>query len=142
MIDHDAHVIDLATTAWCWARLLTANEGVLSSKRERQAAGFEVGYSVDDGQVRIPTRSFRSAARLLVDSEVTLGLAGHDEDGRRWAVRATGTASLPVLAVDSLAACRSSHPAGAASADLGALLVTVDRLRGYYETPLVVPEPR
>jgi hypothetical protein len=134
--DVEGHVIDLATPAWCWARLLSTTEGVLSSLREKKARGVAVSYTVGHGQVLIPIASF-SAGRLLAGSAVTLGLSGRAEDGLRWVVRATGVPVLSVLAGDSLTASRNSHPARSSEPEgVDALLLRIDRLRGYRETPL------
>ncbi len=133
----DAHVIDLATPEWCWERLFTTTAGRLSSGLGRQPFSLPVGYSVENGEVLIPIGSTPGAAHLLGGIEVTLGLGGYTPGGLRWVVRATGVALLAVLGEDRLAAARNSHPAR--RVDLprpDALLLNVDRVRGYYETPL------
>jgi hypothetical protein len=140
--DLDARVIDLASAAWCWSHLRSSTEGVLSSAGGRKPADLAVTYVVDDGQILIPSGSFVDAARLLVGTEVSLGLSGRAE-GLRWVVRATGLALLSVLPGDSLTACRDRHPAqGTAFLSSDALLLRIDRLRGYFETSLDPGEPR
>jgi hypothetical protein len=133
----EGRVVDLATLDWCWMRLLSTSEGVLSSRGGRRPPSMAVGYTVDDGKVLIPIGTFSAAARLLAGTQATLGLAGHGEDGLRWVVRATGVALLSVMAADSLAACRNSHPArSSAPPGADALLLSIDRIRGYHESPL------
>jgi hypothetical protein len=137
--DPDARVIDIAAPARCWAHLRQTTEGVLSSRSARGSASLVVGYTVDDRQITIPIGSTDEAVHLLAGHEVTLSLTGHDDEGLRWVVRATGVAVLtpPALQTGTLAACRNSHPAhGAAARPKEALVVPVTRLRGYYQTPL------
>jgi hypothetical protein len=131
-----AHVTDLGTLEWCWARLLTTTEGVLFARRGLERANLSVHFRVEDGQVQIPIGPFPGAAHLLGGATVTLGLAGHADDGLRWVVRATGTALLSILETDSLTASRSSHPARRVEPQgPDALLLNVDRLRGYHQAP-------
>jgi hypothetical protein len=137
--DPDARIIDIAAPARCWAHLRHTTEGILSSRSTRGSTSLAVAYTVDDRQVTIPIGSYNEAAHLLAGREVTLGLTGHDDEGLRWVVRATGVAVLspPTLRSGTLAACRDSHPAhGAASRPNDVLLLPVTRLRGYYQTPL------
>lgn len=141
--DPDAHVIDLATPDWCWSRLLGTTVGVLSSRGARGPLSLPVTYTVDDGRVLIPIESFSETAHLFAGRVLSLGLAGHAQDGLCWVVRATGVAHLSLLAHGTLVACRSSHPAhGGAPHGSDALLLAVDRLRGYFETPLHPVEAR
>jgi hypothetical protein len=134
-----SRIIDLATPVWCWARLRRATEGTLSYRSARGAASLAVGYTLTDRQIVIPIAAYDGRAHLAIDTEVTLGLTGHDEDGLRWVVRASGIAGLAIASSGStgLAACRQSHPAhGAPSPANEALLLPIARLRGFYETSL------
>jgi hypothetical protein len=135
----EARVIDLADPGWCWLQLRNTALGVLSTRSRRSPLDMDVAYTVVGDEILIPIPWDSEALHLLAGRDVTLSLTGRDEDSLRWVVRATGNAEFAMvpLASDTVAQCRSSHPAhGATSESTDTMVLTVDRLRGYHETPL------
>lgn len=134
-----ARVIDLADLDWCWSQLRRTTRGVLSARSPRRTLDLDVTYTVEGQDLLIPVVWNREVLHLLAGCEVALGLAGREPDGLRWVVRVTGVAALSLVpsAARTYAASRRSHPAlGRDSRPSSALLLPVERLRGYHETPL------
>jgi hypothetical protein len=134
-----ARVIHLADPGWCWTRLRSTALGVLSSQSPAPPVAEDVTYTVVGGEIVVPVPWDSEALHLLAGHEVTLGLSGRGEDGLRWVLRASGVAEFAMVRSSpvTLEDCRSSHPAhGPAFASTDTMLVAVDRLRGYHETPL------
>jgi hypothetical protein len=132
-----ARVIDLADLDWCWSQLRSTTHGVLSSRG--RAVSLDVTYTMEEANLLIPVAWDHEVLHLLAGCEVALGLSGREPDGLRWVVRVTGVAALSLVpsSAGTYAAARRSHPAlGVASQPSSALLLPVDRLRGYHETPL------
>lgn len=134
-----ARVIDLADLDWCWSQLRSTTRGVLSSRSPRRPVNLDVTFTVADRNILIPVTWDQEVLHLIAGWEVALGLAGAEPDGLRWVVRVTGVADASLVPAGSgtYFASRRSHPAlGVASRPSSALLLPVDRLRGYHETPL------
>jgi hypothetical protein len=137
--ERGARVIDLADLDWCWSQLRSTTHGVLSSRSPRKAVSLDVSYVVEGQNLVIPVAWDHEVLHLLAGCEVALGLSGREPDGLRWVVRVTGVAALSLVPSSSgtYAASRRSHPAlGVDSQPSSALLLPVERLRGYHETPL------
>ena len=75
---------------WCWSRLATAREAILSFSSSGRPMTLPVAYAVDRQRVIIAMASGSIAGWRADGSKVTLEIAGADQDSGRWFVRATG----------------------------------------------------
>ncbi|WP_375431852.1 hypothetical protein [uncultured Friedmanniella sp.] len=133
----DVHVIDIGAPGWCWSRLGTTGEGILSYDGPRGRQSLAVPYTVTGRQIAIPLASFNDAGWLAAGNETRLEVSSRPGT-QRWVVRATGMAERDPAEPDRLAYSRYVHPAnnpGSNSAALSRRLVLVaPRVRGFYET--------
>jgi hypothetical protein len=89
-LHQSAHRVLEIDPHWCWSRLRSAREGILSFSSSGRPVHLAVAYAVDDGRVIIALAPIDVAGWRADGSRVSLEITGPDENRGRWLVRATG----------------------------------------------------
>jgi hypothetical protein len=75
---------------WCWSRLVSAREGILSFSSSGRPVTLAVAYAVDGRRVIIAMAPVDVAGWRADGSRVSLVITGPDQERGRWLVSATG----------------------------------------------------
>jgi hypothetical protein len=75
---------------WCWSRLMSTREGILSFSSSGRPVTLAVAYAVDDQRVIIAMAPVHVPGWRADGSRVSLEITGPDLDRGRWLIRASG----------------------------------------------------
>ncbi len=85
----DHRVLEL-DPLWCWTRLRSMKEGILSFASSGRPMTLPVAYAVDQQRVIVAMAPINVPGWRADGSRVSLLIVGPDELGGRWFVSATG----------------------------------------------------
>lgn len=137
----DPRLIEVGPSHWCWTRLGSADEGILSFWMPRGRVTLAVPYSVadtiaDGPEIIIGLAPINTTGWQAVDQQVALEITGADHENLRWLVRATGIAhrAAPDEPEPSLGESTVARRWLTPTVPPGQLLVSSPRVHGFYET--------
>jgi hypothetical protein len=88
----DHSLVEIDSPHWCWSRLTSTKEGILSFLSSGRPVRLAVPYAVDRQQVIIALAPINTAGWRAAGRKATLEIHGTEPDRRRWLVRASGHA--------------------------------------------------
>lgn len=122
---------------WCWGQLNSAREGILAFSSSGRPLTLPVAYAVDRQRVLIAMAPMNTSGWRADGSKVSLEIAGLDQDGGRWFVRATGHVrrDLSNLHDAALLASPLERPRLGSDPPSHQLTMPLAYVRGFYDPP-------
>jgi hypothetical protein len=120
---------------WCWSRLMSTREGILSFSSSGRPVTLAVAYVVDVHRVLIAMAPVDVAGWRADGSRVSLEITGPDLDRGRWLIRASGHVrrDLSSRRDAALLASPLERPRPASDAPPHQLTMPSADVRGFYE---------
>lgn len=131
----DRQVLEIDSPRWCWSKLTSTREGILSFSSSSRQLTLAVPYAVDRQQVIIKLAGLNTTGWRAAGIKATLEISGTDRDRRRWLVRATGHAHRITSSEHDTALLASplDRPRLASDAPGSQLTMPLVDVRGFYE---------